>query len=615
MEQDQLIVGWYYKDTPLINVDDHLIGLAGYDEDTGAYDGCFEVSPDDHNQVIQEQMSVVPVNEFTPAGLYELTGYEVKDWGQAATQAAPAVNQEKRSAADYLRNAKERAAVSVGQVYSDSQAYTRFLQFMARFPEYTAENCALVYAQNPEAEKLKTFRAWKQEKRQVRRGEKGVDSIWKNKSTLKVFDVSQTEGKPLRPEEALPPLSYDTLKTVCKRTFGYDVEERNVQKSHSFSDFSKKKIFVRQDMDEIGKMHAILYQLAFIHIKSPRQIHNNSLEDGKSLRAVRAESAAAVMAQALRIPKNNQVNFEYIPAMWQGESVQNQLRNLESIQIAAKNMHQQIDSNYRALQKETKAEKFLENLDKVDQQIQAQREQEQAIKAQEKDYYLESIRDDNEIDLDRERTRDALGFRDYNEQLEYTAQAVYQVELTYEENPDREKIKEDLKSGSYLNYLRVYESFLVVADEKNQLSALENTPYYYHLKEAILELKSFHNENMERLNTYMSMTVPPHLVTKLFQEEVHLDVPADIRMTKYENGEPVLRAGNVAEVIGRIEKYQEIAKELGRLPAISPAAKETATKAVNPPLSDKLKTAQVKAQELNISREQRAEKPGFNHSV
>lgn len=610
MEQNQLIIGWYYKDTPLIGIDGHLIGLAGYDEDTGAYDGCFEVSPDDHNQIVREQLSVAPVNEFTSEGLYELTGYEVKDWGQIAEPVAEE-KQERRSAADYLRDAQEKAADSVGQVYRDPEAYANFLRFMARFPEYTAENCALVYAQNPHAERLKTFRAWKQDKRQVRRGEKGLDTIWKNESTLKVFDISQTEGKSIREEEILPPLSYETLKAVCKRTFDYDVEERNVQKSHSFSDFSKKKIFVRKDMGETEKMHAILYQLAFIHIKSPRQLHNEN--ESKSIRAVRAESAAVVVAHALRIPKNDQVNFEYIPAMWQDESMHNLLRNLESVQITAKNLYQQIDRNYRALQKETKAKKFLENLDRVDQQIQAQREQEQAVKAQEKDYYRESLRDDNEIDLDRERTRDALGFRDYNEQLEYTAKAVYQVELTYEENPDREKIKEDLKCGQYLNYLRVYESFLAVADEKNQLSALENTPYYYHLKEAILSLKSFHNENMERLNTYMSITVPPHLVTKLFQEEVHLEVPADIRMTKFENGEPVLRAGNVAEVIGRIEQYQEITKELGysyEVKEIKGTDKKPAT-----PLAEKIKTAQAKAQEFNIAREKKTDKPAFKHSV
>lgn len=604
MDNEKLIVGWFYKDTPLVDIKGHIIALAGHDENTGEYTACMEVNSDNHSEILREQMTVSIINDFTESGLYETSGYEITDWG--CIHEKEIEMQKKLSAADYLSSAKEKAQNYAAEIYQKPDNYFFFLLRMGAMQNFSAENCALILSQNPDATTLKTFNQWKKDKRQVKKGEKGIDVIWKNESTLKYFDVSQTEGKPIEKEEKTPP-SYSELKSVCKRAFGYDIDERNIKKSQSFSDFSKKKIFVNADLNDVEKVYEILYQLAFISVKVPKQIHNQS-EDVKSIRAVRAESAAVAACSTLNIPVYRQ--FDYISEFQKQLTPQQLVKNLESIQITAKNISNEIDTSLSALRTENKNRELLKNMEETELEIKAREKQKEEQKIQEKDYYLESIRDDNEIDLDRERSRESLGFNDYdkyNEQLNQTVEAVYLMELSSSDDIDKEKIRENIKSGDYLKYLAVYESFLSVAGEKDFLSSLKNTPYYTNLKSAIAELKELHSVNIQRLNSYMSMTVPSHLVEKLFKLEMKLDLEK-YRLTYFstEEQKPLLKkSANVAEVINQIEKCTELDKELSLRKAANISKKETNVSVK--PLKDKLDGARAKAQEINAARAEKKE--------
>jgi antirestriction protein ArdC len=106
--------------------------------------------------------------------------------------------------------------------FRTSQEFLDFLKTMCRFHRYSFHNQMMILAQKPDATRIAGFRTWKKLGRYVKRGEKGImifvpiichreDSQDKDDEesqeqpeeevtyfkTGYVFDISQTEGKPL----------------------------------------------------------------------------------------------------------------------------------------------------------------------------------------------------------------------------------------------------------------------------------------------------------------------------------------------------------------------------------------------------------------------------------
>lgn len=101
-----------------------------------------------------------------------------------------------------------------------SDALTRFLSTAAKFHSYSWGNVLMIAAQRPDATRVAGVRTWNQLGRFVKKGEKGIAifapmTFKKDEGTIEgddrprvsfrvvhVFDVSQTDGKPLpEPEE------------------------------------------------------------------------------------------------------------------------------------------------------------------------------------------------------------------------------------------------------------------------------------------------------------------------------------------------------------------------------------------------------------------------------
>jgi hypothetical protein len=101
------------------------------------------------------------------------------------------------------------AALEAGE----SECLRTYLAGMARFHRYSLGNVFLIHMQCPRASHIAGFRAWQRLGRHVRRGEKAIrilaPVVWRDPEdenrkthlvafrTACVFDVSQTEGKPL----------------------------------------------------------------------------------------------------------------------------------------------------------------------------------------------------------------------------------------------------------------------------------------------------------------------------------------------------------------------------------------------------------------------------------
>ena len=105
------------------------------------------------------------------------------------------------------------AAVEAGQ----SEQLKVYLAMLARFHRYSVSNLLLIMAQFPRAAHVAGYRTWQRLSRQVRRGSKAIrilapivrrtlrdadeDETILAFRTVSVFDISQTDGKPL-PEPA-----------------------------------------------------------------------------------------------------------------------------------------------------------------------------------------------------------------------------------------------------------------------------------------------------------------------------------------------------------------------------------------------------------------------------
>ena len=118
-----------------------------------------------------------------------------------------------------------------------SQTYTAWLSTMSRFYKYSFGNCLLIWAQCPEATHVAGFQAWKALDRFVMKGQTGlrilapivrkVDEQKDGKTeqvsrpvgfrTVSVFDISQTEGKPLPALECNATEGGDILLPLMER--------------------------------------------------------------------------------------------------------------------------------------------------------------------------------------------------------------------------------------------------------------------------------------------------------------------------------------------------------------------------------------------------------------
>ena len=154
-----------------------------------------------------------------------------------------------RSATDEARQHRleqmHETLVAQTEALVTSEGWTKYLNFAARFRQYSLNNTLLILAQNPDATRVASYKKWLEVGRQVRKGEHAL-SIFapmtrtrEDKKTgeekrfvsgfrlVPVFDVSQTDGDPL-PEEIRPTLLVgqapeglvDSLATVVT-DFGY----------------------------------------------------------------------------------------------------------------------------------------------------------------------------------------------------------------------------------------------------------------------------------------------------------------------------------------------------------------------------------------------------------
>ena len=201
----------------------------------------------------------------------------------------------------------------------ESEKYMRYLSVMSKFHRYSVNNTMLIYMQRPDATLVAGFNKWKNQfERHVKKGEHGITIIaptpYKKKieemkrdpdthapildadgkavmekkeieipmfRPVKVFDVSQTDGKPL--PELASSLSgtvphYEAFLEAVRRSAPVPIEfEPMADNMDGYFSPERQRIAIREGMSEVQTVSAAVHEIAHskLHNQKKIQIDND----------------------------------------------------------------------------------------------------------------------------------------------------------------------------------------------------------------------------------------------------------------------------------------------------------------------------------------------------
>ena len=195
----------------------------------------------------------------------------------------------------------------------ESDKYRRYLSVMSRFHRYSVNNTMLIYMQRPDATLVAGFNKWKNQfERHVKKGEHGITIIaptpYKKKieemkrdpdthapildadgkavmeekeieipmfRPVKVFDVSQTDGKPL--PELASSLSgtvphYEAFMEALRRSAPVPIEfEPMAENMDGYFSSDQQRIAIREGMSEVQTVSAAVHETAHSKLHDPKK--------------------------------------------------------------------------------------------------------------------------------------------------------------------------------------------------------------------------------------------------------------------------------------------------------------------------------------------------------
>ena len=195
----------------------------------------------------------------------------------------------------------------------ESEKYMRYLSVMSKFHRYSVNNTMLIYMQRPDATLVAGFNKWKNQfERHVKKGEHGITIIaptpYKKKieemkrdpdthapildadgkavmeekeieipmfRPVKVFDVSQTDGKPL--PELASSLSgtvphYEAFMEALRRSAPVPIEfEPMDENMDGYFSSEQQRIAIREDMSEVQTVSAAVHETAHSKLHDPKK--------------------------------------------------------------------------------------------------------------------------------------------------------------------------------------------------------------------------------------------------------------------------------------------------------------------------------------------------------
>lgn len=305
---------------------------------------------------------------------------------------------EKQSNKDRIKEITAGIEQGIKELF-ESDRYRKYLTTMSRFHKYSLNNVMLIHSQRPDATLVAGFNKWKNSfGRHVKKGEKGIQilaptpykiKVEKEKldpdtklpmidengnpvteekevsipmfKVVSVFDVSQTEGKPL------PALAYSLSGAVehyeefmeaLRRTSTVPIKVEHTDKNvDGFFDLTNQSITIQAGMSEVQTVCAVIHEIA--HSQLHNYEHMTELaDDGETLLApaekdhhteeVEAESISYAVCQYFGI-ETSENSFGYIASWSQGKELKELRASLETINRTSSELISGIEKHFQEI--------------------------------------------------------------------------------------------------------------------------------------------------------------------------------------------------------------------------------------------------------------------------
>ena len=284
-----------------------------------------------------------------------------------------------------------------------SDKYADYLRTMSKFHSYSARNTILIHMQRPDATAVAGFNAWKNKfQRHVKKGEKGITILaptpFKKKieqkkldpvtmapmldqngsvimeekeieipmfRPVKVFDVAQTEGKPL-PSLAVTLTgdvqNYEIFMEALRRTSPVPIDFKPLEPHlDGFFSSDSQSITLREGMSEVQTICAAVHEIthSLLHNREKERLSAAAGTEqaekvkpkDRNTEEVEAESVSYAVCQYYGI-ETGENSFGYIATWSSGRELPELKASLDTISKTANALITGIERNFREICKE-----------------------------------------------------------------------------------------------------------------------------------------------------------------------------------------------------------------------------------------------------------------------
>ena len=278
----------------------------------------------------------------------------------------------------------------------DLEKYQAYLRTVSRFHRYSVNNQMLIFAQCPQASLVAGYQKWQNQfSRHVLRGEKGITiiaptpykikveqekldpdtkqplldadgkTITEEKEVqipmfrpVKVFDVSQTDGKPL-PEQVKSPVAeltgnvehYEAFMDALKLVSPVPIEMKPLRNDlDGFFSPSKQSITLREGMSEVQTVCAAVHEIAHSKLHNYARQPDSQPKDS-STEEMEAESIAYTVCAYFGI-ETSANSFGYVATWSKDKDVKAFRASLDTIRKTSSELISGVDQHFKEICKE-----------------------------------------------------------------------------------------------------------------------------------------------------------------------------------------------------------------------------------------------------------------------
>ena len=278
----------------------------------------------------------------------------------------------------------------------DLEKYQAYLRTMSHFHHYSVNNQMLIFSQCPHATLVAGYQKWQNQfQRHVMRGEKGIsilaptpykikvekekldpdtklplldadgNAITEEKEVqipmfrpVKVFDVSQTDGKPL-PERVQSPIAeltgnvehYEAFMEALRRVSPVPIEMKPLSNDlDGFFSPSKQSITLRAGMSEVQTVCAAVHEIAHSKLHDYAKQPNSQPKDS-STEEIEAESIAYTVCAYFGI-ETSANSFGYVATWSKDKDLKAFKDSLDTIRKTSSELISGVEQQFKEICKE-----------------------------------------------------------------------------------------------------------------------------------------------------------------------------------------------------------------------------------------------------------------------